>query len=182
MAMKPLVKRVFTIFATNASFLREITNFQIQLSKICNIYHVIVHFLPKKHCFLLQNAPFLPKDLQKVRKSRQILLCDKIAYNWAQNFRPSPNFSAGPPMPPHNFCHPAIHWFAPIKVFSALFLWIQWHFLPFFVFGWNFLGCCRWQHCYFHCLPRSIFVSNVILSAGFLIFFVHQHRFKIALA
>ena len=29
MAMKPFVKRVFTIFATNASFLRVISNFQI---------------------------------------------------------------------------------------------------------------------------------------------------------
>ena len=33
MAMKPFVKRVFTIFATNASFLRAIANLQI--------YHVI---------------------------------------------------------------------------------------------------------------------------------------------
>ena len=46
MAMKIFVKRVFTIFATNASFLRVITNLQIELTKICNIYHVIVHFLP----------------------------------------------------------------------------------------------------------------------------------------
>ena len=29
MAMKPFVKRVFTIFATNASFLRVIANLQI---------------------------------------------------------------------------------------------------------------------------------------------------------
>ena len=29
MAMKPFVKRVFTIFATNASFLRVISNFRI---------------------------------------------------------------------------------------------------------------------------------------------------------
>ena len=50
-AMKVVVKRVFTIFATNASFLRVIANLQIQLSKICNIYHIIVNFLPKKHCF-----------------------------------------------------------------------------------------------------------------------------------
>ena len=38
---------------------------------------------------------FLPKDLQKVRKSRQILIRNKIAYVRAYNFRPSPNFSAG---------------------------------------------------------------------------------------
>ena len=37
----------------------------------------------------------LPKDLQKVHKSRQILIRDKIAYVRASNFRPSPNFSAG---------------------------------------------------------------------------------------
>ena len=33
--------------------------------------------------FLTQKALFLPKDLQKVRKSRQILIRDKIAYVWA---------------------------------------------------------------------------------------------------
>ena len=51
MAMKIFVKRVFTMFATNASFLRLTANLQILHSKICNIYHVIVHFVPKKHCF-----------------------------------------------------------------------------------------------------------------------------------
>ena len=51
MAMKIFVKRVFTIFASNASFLRVIANLQNQLSEICNTYHAIVHFLPKKHCF-----------------------------------------------------------------------------------------------------------------------------------
>ena len=51
MAMKIFVKRVITNFATNASFLRITANLQYQLSKICNIYHVIVHFLSKKHCF-----------------------------------------------------------------------------------------------------------------------------------
>ena len=44
--MPPLV---FTIFATNASFLRVIANLQIWFSIKCNIYHVIGHFLPKKH-------------------------------------------------------------------------------------------------------------------------------------
>ena len=42
MAMEIFVNRVFTIFATNASFLRVIANLQISLSKICNIYHVII--------------------------------------------------------------------------------------------------------------------------------------------
>ena len=60
------------VFVRNCKF----ANF----TKICYIYHVIVHFLPKKHCFWPKRALFLPKDLQKVRKSRQILICDKIAY------------------------------------------------------------------------------------------------------
>ena len=77
MAVKIFVKRVFTIFASNASFLHIIANLQNQLSELCNIYHVIVHFLPKKHCF--------------------VLVRDKIAYVWAKNFQPSPNFSAGAP-------------------------------------------------------------------------------------
>ena len=38
MAMKPFVKRVFTIFATNASFL-------------CVIADLVQHFFPKKKCF-----------------------------------------------------------------------------------------------------------------------------------
>ena len=50
--------------------------------------------LAQETLFLTQKGTFLPKDLQKVRKSRQILICDKIAY-----FRPSPNFSAGAPGP-----------------------------------------------------------------------------------
>ena len=47
---KIFVKSIFAIFVTNASFLRVIANFQILVSMICNIYHVIVHLLPKKHC------------------------------------------------------------------------------------------------------------------------------------
>ena len=54
-----------------------------------------MHFLPKKHCFWPKKALFLPKDLQKVRKSRQILIRNKMAYVWAENFRLSPNFLAG---------------------------------------------------------------------------------------
>ena len=64
-ATKPFVKRVFTIFATNASFLRVISNFRIYLSKICNIYHVIVHFLPKKHCFYPKRHFLCPKISKK---------------------------------------------------------------------------------------------------------------------
>ena len=64
-----------------------------------------MHFLPKKQCFWAKKALFLPKDLQKVRKSQQFLICDKIAYVWAKNFRPSPNFLAGAPRPCPGF-HP----------------------------------------------------------------------------
>ena len=45
-------RAIFTIFATNVSFLRVMAKLQIQLSKISNIYHVIVPFLPKKHCII----------------------------------------------------------------------------------------------------------------------------------
>ena len=36
--------------------------------------------LAQEALFLPKKALFLPKDLQKVRKSRQILIRDKIAY------------------------------------------------------------------------------------------------------
>ena len=49
--MATKVRCVFAIFATNASSLRVIVNLQIQFSIICYMYHVIGHFLPKKHCF-----------------------------------------------------------------------------------------------------------------------------------
>ena len=48
---KIFVWRVFAIFATNASFLRVIANLEIQFSIICNMYHLMKHLLPKKHCF-----------------------------------------------------------------------------------------------------------------------------------
>ena len=48
---KVFVRSVFAIFATNASFLRVNANLQIRFSIICNMYYVIVDFLPKKHCF-----------------------------------------------------------------------------------------------------------------------------------
>ena len=52
--------------------------------------------LAQEALFLPKKALFMPIDLQKkVRKSRQILIRDKIAYVRAKNFRPSPNSSAG---------------------------------------------------------------------------------------
>ena len=62
--------------------------------------------LAQETLFFTQKGTFLPKDLQKVRKSRQILIRDKIAYVQAKNFRLSQNFSAGAPLHQHNFCHP----------------------------------------------------------------------------
>ena len=74
MGTKVFVRRVFAIFAKNASFLRVIANLQIQFSIICNMCYVIVHFMPKKHCLWPKRALFLPEVFQKVRKSRQILI------------------------------------------------------------------------------------------------------------
>ena len=36
--------------------------------------------LAQEKLFFTKKAPFLPKDLQKVRELRQILIRDKIAY------------------------------------------------------------------------------------------------------
>ena len=63
MAIQIYVKRVFTTFETNASFLHGNANLQIKLSIICNINYVKVHLLPKKHCFWPKKALLLPKDL-----------------------------------------------------------------------------------------------------------------------
>ena len=70
----------------------------------CNSAH-----LAQETLFLTQNkkALFLPKDLQKVRKSRRILICGKIAYVWLKIFVRVQTFRRGPPVHPHNFYHPA---------------------------------------------------------------------------
>ena len=57
------VRRVFAIFAINASFLRAIANL-IQFN-VQYIYSVKIHLLPKQHC--------RPQDSQKVHKSQQML-------------------------------------------------------------------------------------------------------------
>ena len=59
--------------------------------------------IPKKNTILL-------KVFQKLRRSQQILYCDKIAYVRAQNFPPSPTFRWRPFEPSHNFCHPGWYW------------------------------------------------------------------------
>ena len=66
------------------------------------IYHVVVHFLPKKHCFWPKKALFLPKNIQKVRISRQIVISRQS--RWVQTFRRRPF------VPSHNFCHP-VTWY-----------------------------------------------------------------------
>ena len=50
------------------------------LSQICKFNSVKYAIYTKKYYFWPKKALFLPKDLQKVRKSRQILIRDKIAY------------------------------------------------------------------------------------------------------
>ena len=69
MAIKAFVKHVFTIFATYASLLGVITNLLILLSIICKKYHIIMHFLPKKHW---PKRALFAQRFPKVRKSRQI--------------------------------------------------------------------------------------------------------------
>ena len=55
-------------------------------------------FLAQDTLFLTQKALFLPKDFQKVRKSRQILILRQSSV------------LRRPFLPSHNFCHPAISW------------------------------------------------------------------------
>ena len=61
------------VFARNSKF-ENLTQYNMQYIP-CNSA-----LLSQKTLFLTQKGTFLPKDLQKVRKSRQILICDKIAY------------------------------------------------------------------------------------------------------
>ena len=94
MATQVFVRHVCANFATNSLCFCVIENLQIKFSIIFSMNHVIVLFLPKKHCF----DPKEPRVFQKVRKSRQILIslqksvCSKL-------------FGEGPL---HNFCHPAL--------------------------------------------------------------------------
>ena len=74
------VKRVFTIFATNASFLH-----------ICNIYHVIVYFSPKKHWFWPKKASFAQKF---VCKSQQMLISQQNSECLGLKLSSESNFSA----------------------------------------------------------------------------------------
>ena len=48
------------IFSSNTLllFLREIASVQISMSILCNKYQLLVHFLPKKHCFWPKNTFF----------------------------------------------------------------------------------------------------------------------------
>ena len=75
MAIRIFVKRVFSIFATNAAILHVIANLQIQLSMKCNIYHVIVYFLPKKHCFGPKKITFFCPSF-----SKKYINCDNICH------------------------------------------------------------------------------------------------------
>ena len=107
MATKVFVRRVFAIFATNASFLHVIANLQIMLSTICNTYHVIVNFLPnnkncfdpKKHFFAqrFQKSAYIATNFNIATKQRMLGL--KI-------FVRNQTFWQRPFVPSHNFCHP----------------------------------------------------------------------------
>jgi len=61
------------VFARNRKF-AKLTQWNMQYIP-CNSA-----LLAQETLFLTQKGTFLPKDLQKVRKSRQILIRDKIAY------------------------------------------------------------------------------------------------------
>ena len=65
-------------------------------------------FLAQEALFLLKKALFMPKDLQKkVRKSRQILIRNKIAYMFGLKiFVRVQTFRRVSPVLPCNFCHP----------------------------------------------------------------------------
>ena len=92
----------------------------------------------KKHCFWLKKALFfLARDLQKVRKLQQILICDKIAYVQAKNFRPSPNFSAGATCAPTQLlppCPSLTHLACPLLMILGQkkhqILWHRKHTIP----------------------------------------------------
>ena len=99
------VKNVFTIFATNQA---KSTQYNVQL------YHVIVHFLPNKHCFGPKMALFLPKISKKCinrdksqYRDRMATACVQVQTFWRRPFVPS-----------HNFYHPAIQF-----GFAAAFSW-----------------------------------------------------------
>ena len=74
MEMKIFIKRVFTIFASNASFFArnrkfaKLTQWNMQYIPCNNA------LLAQETLFLAQRAPFLAKVFQKVRKLRQILI------------------------------------------------------------------------------------------------------------
>ena len=89
------------VFARNSRF-ENLTQYNMQYIRCKS------EFLAQEKLFLTQKGTFLPKDLQKVRKSRQILIRNKIAYVRVQNFRPSPNFSAGATRAPVQLLPPCV--------------------------------------------------------------------------
>ena len=114
--------------------------------------------LAQETLFLTQKGTFLPKDLQKVSNSRQILSRNKIAYVRVQNFRPSPNFSAGAPRAPAQLLPPwcptffplLTHWFNFIGIFFLLtsIILLSAQLLSFFSLLLDLIlkGCCScWQ-------------------------------------
>ena len=76
----------------------RIYNFRRFNSVYYAMYHVLVHFLPKKRCFDREKKTlFLSKDFQKVRNSRQIIILWKNSVCWGLKILSSSKlFSEGP--------------------------------------------------------------------------------------
>ena len=93
-ATKVFVRRVFAIFATNASFLCVIANsFQYNMQYVpCN-----KALFSQETLFLTQISTFWPKVFQKVRKTRQIIISRRYSVCWGLKFSSeSKLFGEGP--------------------------------------------------------------------------------------
>ena len=147
------------------------------------MYHVIVHFLPKKHCFWPKKTLFLPKDLQKVRKSREISVGSGFKFSSESKL--------------FGGCHPCSR-AVPATLYQSIFCtcsfpaykhdvlasdrqspqtcvekfsWMDHHYEPvlqnqFIIFGFSF------QHCLFYiCLLYSSYIAcnlNCTITANLL--------------
>ena len=88
----------FLVFARNCK-LANLTQYNLQYPP-CN-----AAFLVQETLFLTQTNTFLPKDFQKVRKSRQILISPQNMLG-LKIFVGVQTFRRRPFLPSHNFCHP----------------------------------------------------------------------------
>ena len=86
----------------------KLTHYDMQL------YHVIVRFLPNKHCFGPKMALFLPNISKKCINRDKSQYRDRMATACVQ----VQTFLRRPFVPSHNFYHPAIQF-----GFAAAFSW-----------------------------------------------------------